>query len=86
MHGNFKDLPRLVFMSEEYRNLKVELDGKELTRNINKKKNPVALQNLRCLLYDKCCRRDSYFNKYVENPVRNTYDLFTVFMQKLKVN
>ena len=43
-----------VFIVEECENLKVALDGGELTRNINKKKKPVALQAEKCLLCDKC--------------------------------
>ena len=42
--GNFKDLLRLVFINEKYGNLKVELEGEELPRNINKKKKQVILQ------------------------------------------
>ena len=42
--GDFKDLLRLVFINEKYGNLKVELKGEELPRNINKKKKQVILQ------------------------------------------
>ena len=42
--GNFKDVLRLVFINEEYGNLKVELEGEELARNINKNKMQVLLQ------------------------------------------
>ena len=35
---NFENLPRFVFMEEEYGNLKVVNDNEELTRNINQKK------------------------------------------------
>ena len=42
--GDFKDLLRLVFINEKYGNLKVELEGEELPRNINKKKQQVILQ------------------------------------------
>ena len=34
--GNLEDLLRIVFIHEECRNLKVFVDGGELTRNINK--------------------------------------------------
>ena len=34
--GNLEDLPRIVFIHEEWGNLKVFVDGGELTRNINK--------------------------------------------------
>ena len=42
--GNVEDLPRRVFLDEECENLKVVVDGGELTRNINKKKKPVLVQ------------------------------------------
>ena len=38
--GNLEDLLRKVIIHEECRNLKVLVDGRELTRNINKKKKP----------------------------------------------
>ena len=34
--GNLEDLLRIVFIHEECGNLKVLVDGRELTRNINK--------------------------------------------------
>ena len=34
--GNLEDLLRIVFIHEECWNLKVFVDGRELTRNINK--------------------------------------------------
>ena len=37
--GNSEDLPRFVFIDEEYRNLRVVNDGWDLTRKINQKKN-----------------------------------------------
>ena len=43
-----------MFIVEECENLKVALGGGELTRNINKKNKPVALQAEKCLLCDKC--------------------------------
>ena len=36
--GNLEDLLRIVIIHEECSNLKVFVDGGELTRNINKKK------------------------------------------------
>ena len=36
---NLEDLPRFVFIDEEYRNLRVVNDGWDLTRKINQKKN-----------------------------------------------
>ena len=61
--GNLKDLLRIVFIHEEYGNLKVFVDGRELTGNINK---PGALQTYRCPLCDKCYRREYFFNTNVE--------------------
>ena len=55
--GNVGELLRLVFINEECENLKVVVDGGELTRNINEKKRPVVLQAYRCPLCDKCERR-----------------------------
>ena len=34
--GNLEDLPRIVFIHEEWGNLKVFVDGGELARNISK--------------------------------------------------
>ena len=42
---------------EECGNLKVFVDGGELTRNINEKKRPGVLQAYRCPLCDNCFRR-----------------------------
>ena len=39
------------------------IDGGDLTRNINEKKKPGVLKAYRCPLYDKCFRRDYFFNK-----------------------
>ena len=36
--GNLEDLLKIVFIHEECRNLKVFVDSRELTRNINKQK------------------------------------------------
>ena len=38
--GNLEDLLRIVIIHEKCGNLKVFVDGGELTRNINKKKMP----------------------------------------------
>ena len=35
--GNLEDLPRLAFIDKEYGNLKVFVDGGDLTRNINQR-------------------------------------------------
>ena len=48
------DLPRRVFIDEECENLKLVVDGGELTRNINEKKKPVLVQAYRWSLCDKC--------------------------------
>ena len=45
--GNLDDLLRTVFIHEECGNLKVFVGNGELTRNINKKKNPNVLQAYR---------------------------------------
>ena len=42
--GEIEDLLRVVFINEECGNLKVFVDGGELTRNINEKKKPDILQ------------------------------------------
>ena len=64
--GNLEDLLRIVFIHEECGNLKVFVDGRELTGNINKKKKPGVLQAYRCPLCDKCYRREYFFNTNVE--------------------
>ena len=56
--GNLVDLPRLMFIDEEWGNLKVVLDGGELTRNDKKRKSSQDLQANRCSLCDKCSGRD----------------------------
>ena len=48
--GNLEDLLRIVFIHEECGNLKVFVDGGELTGNINKQKKPGVLQAYRCPL------------------------------------
>ena len=60
------DLLRLLLINEECENPKVVVDGGELTRNINQKKNSGVLQACRCLFCDKCYRREYFFNKNVE--------------------
>ena len=45
--GNLEHLPRLVFIDNECGNLKVFVDGRGITRNINQKKSDV-LQGYRC--------------------------------------
>ena len=62
---NLEDLLRTVFFHKECGNLKVFVDGAELTRNINKKKKPGVLQAYRCPLCDKCYR-DYFVNTNVE--------------------
>ena len=64
--GNLQDLLRLVLINEESRNLKLVVDGGELAKNINEKKNPDVLQACRCPLCDKCYRREYFFNQYLE--------------------
>ena len=64
--GNLEDLLRIVFIHEECGNLKVFVDGRELTGNINKKKKPGVLQAYRCPLCVKCSRREYFFNTNVE--------------------
>ena len=56
--GNFEDLLRLVFIHEECGNLKVFVDGREL--------KPRILQADRCQLFDKCYRREYFFNTNLE--------------------
>ena len=56
--GNLVDLPRLIFINEECGNLQVVVDGREVTRNINRKKKSDVLQAYRCPLCDKCYRGD----------------------------
>ena len=41
--GNLEDLLRIVFIHEEFGNLKVFVDGGELTGNINTQKKPAIL-------------------------------------------
>ena len=54
--GNLMDLPRLMFIDEEYGNLIV--DGRWLTRNNNRKRKSDVLQVYRCPLFDRCYQRD----------------------------
>ena len=48
--GKLEDLLRIEFIHEECGNLKLFVDGRELTRNINEKKKPGVLQTYRCPL------------------------------------
>ena len=66
---NLEDLLRIVLIHEECGDLKVFVDGGELTGNINKQKKPGVLQAYRCPVCDKCYRREYFFNTSV-NPVR----------------
>ena len=50
--GILEDLPRLVFVEKECGNLKVFINGEDLTRSIDKKK-PDVLQTYRCPLGGK---------------------------------
>ena len=54
--GNLEDLRRLMFIDETFGNLRVVVDCKELTRNMNKKKKPEGLQFYRCTSCEKCYR------------------------------
>ena len=65
-NGNLEDLLRLVLINEECWNPKVVVDGGELARNINQKKKPEVLQSCRCLLCNKCYRREYFFNEHLE--------------------
>ena len=64
--GNLEVLLIIMFIHEECENLKVFVDGGELTGNINKKKKPGVLQAYRCPLCDKCYRREYFFITNVE--------------------
>ena len=55
--GNLKDLLRIMFIHEEYGNLKIFVGGGELTRHINEKKKLDVLQTYRCPLCGKCFMR-----------------------------
>ena len=47
--GNLVDLPGLImFIDEKCENLKVVVDGRELTRNHNRKRRSEVLQAYRC--------------------------------------
>ena len=64
--GNLENLPRIVFIHEERGNLKGFVDAGELSRNINEKKQPGALQANRSSPCDKCFRWEYFFNKHLE--------------------
>ena len=55
---NLEDLLRLVLIDGECGNLKVVVDGGELTRRISKRKKSDVLQAYGCPLCDKCYERD----------------------------
>ena len=59
---DLEDLLKIVFLHQKWRNLKVFLDGGELTKNNHEK--PGVLQAYRCPLRDKCFKREYFFNKY----------------------
>ena len=61
--GNLEDLLRIVFIHQEYGNLKAFIDGGDLNRIINKKKKPGVLQIYRCSLCDKCFMPEYFCNK-----------------------
>ena len=50
--GNLQDLLRLIFIDKECGNVKVFVEGGDLTRNISQKKSDV-LQAYRCLLRER---------------------------------
>ena len=56
--GNLLDLPGLMFINEECGNLKVVVDGGELTRNNDRERKSKVLQAYICQLFDECCKRD----------------------------
>ena len=64
--GNLENLLRIVFIHEKCATLKVFVDVRELTGNINKKKKLGVLQTYRCPLCHKCYRRVYLFNTNVE--------------------
>ena len=49
-----ENLPRLVFIDNECGNANVVVDGRELTRNITKKRISIVLKAYRSPLCDKC--------------------------------
>ena len=64
--GNLENLLKIVFIHKECGNLKVFVDVRELTGNINNKNESGVLQAYRCPLCDKCYRRQHFFNTNVE--------------------
>ena len=50
--GNLQDLLRLIFIDKECGNVKVFVEGGDLTRNISQKKSGV-LQAYKCLLRER---------------------------------
>ena len=73
--GNLENLPRLIFINEEYGNLKVAADGAGVVEILTKRRihlacsifHRVGIYRL-CgrLLCEKCCRRDGFFKKHIE--------------------
>ena len=55
--GNLENLLKIMFIHKECGNLKVFVDVRELTGNINNKNESGVLQAYRCPLCDKCYRR-----------------------------
>ena len=55
---NLVDLPRLIFIDEECEDLKVVVDGGQLTRNNKRKRKSKVLPAYRCPLCGKCYNRD----------------------------
>ena len=64
--GNLEDSPRLFFIDKECENLKVFVDGGDLTRNINEKKSDF-LQAYRYQLCDRQYGRYYFINKHADN-------------------
>ena len=64
--GNLEDLIRIVFIHEQCGNLKLFVDGGEVTRNFNKNKKSDVLQACICSVCDRCYRREYFFNEHVE--------------------
>ena len=63
---NLENLPRTLFIDYKCWNLKVVVDGRELTRNIKNKKKADVLLAYKCPLCDIRYRRERIFNKHME--------------------
>ena len=61
--ASLEDLPKLVFIDEKCRNLKVIVDDVKLTKKINKKKKTDFLQTCR---YPLCHKQNCFFYKHME--------------------